>query len=159
MKRPLYMHALRALQSAHNACFKHPERDVLGMSNGPFSGVNEVLGIVSELERENMLLAAVLSEDESGTMKASITYTTLVGWKMRRKDKRVEQHWAKIKSQRPLSSYEEYQRDWNFIESEYGDRPSNNGLDTANPSFAYMSHLAKDLVARSWSRSSQVERA
>lgn len=50
LPRPYYDKALKALQEAHNACFKHPERDVLGMSHGPFSGVNETLGIVTELE-------------------------------------------------------------------------------------------------------------
>lgn len=43
--RPYYNRALRA------------DRPVLGMSHGPFSGVNEVLGIVSELEtRLNAIL-------------------------------------------------------------------------------------------------------
>ena len=50
--RPYYTRALQALQAAHDACLKHPERPVLGMSHGPFSGVNEVLGIVDELERK-----------------------------------------------------------------------------------------------------------
>lgn len=54
--RPHYDRAWKALQAAHDACFKHPERDVLGMSHGPFSGVNEVLGIVSMLEEENKRL-------------------------------------------------------------------------------------------------------
>ena len=50
--RPYYARSLQALQEAHDACFGHPERPVLGMSRGPFSGVNEVLGIVGELEKE-----------------------------------------------------------------------------------------------------------
>lgn len=58
--RPMYDRALKALQSAHDACFKHPERDVLGMSHGPFSGVNEALGIVAMLEEENQSLRARL---------------------------------------------------------------------------------------------------
>ena len=37
----------------HDACLKHPERDVLGMSHGPFSGANEALGIIAQLEDEN----------------------------------------------------------------------------------------------------------
>ena len=48
--RPYYDRAYKALQAAHDACFNHPERNVLGMSHGPFSGVNEALGIIAELE-------------------------------------------------------------------------------------------------------------
>jgi hypothetical protein len=61
MKRPLYEKAWNALQAAHRACFDHPDRDAIGMSHGPFSGVNEVLGIVSELELENIELRARLA--------------------------------------------------------------------------------------------------
>lgn len=57
-ERPLYARALAALQAAHDACYRHPERPVLGMSHGPFSGVNEALGIVSILEKENAVLRA-----------------------------------------------------------------------------------------------------
>lgn len=49
-QRPYYDKALKALKTAREACFKHPDRDLLGMSHGPFSGVNEALGIVSQLE-------------------------------------------------------------------------------------------------------------
>jgi hypothetical protein len=58
--RPKYDQALRALQDAHDACFNHPGRDVLGMSHGPFSGVNEALGIITLLENENTMLRAQL---------------------------------------------------------------------------------------------------
>ena len=66
--RPLYRRASEALDAAHKACFNHPGRDVLGMSHGPFSGVNVALGIVSGLEHENAVLrtrlrAAVNSHD------------------------------------------------------------------------------------------------
>jgi hypothetical protein len=40
----------------HDSCLKHPERDVLGMSHGPFSAVNEALGIIAQLEDENTRL-------------------------------------------------------------------------------------------------------
>lgn len=50
MNGPKYRLALEALQAAHDACFKDQTRDVLGMSHGPFSGVNRVLGLVSEME-------------------------------------------------------------------------------------------------------------
>ena len=53
---PLYAKALEALQQA---CFGHPGRDVLGMSHGPFSGVNVALGIIDYLERDNARLRAV----------------------------------------------------------------------------------------------------
>lgn len=59
--RPYYDRALNALNAAHTACFKHPERDVLGMSHGPFSGVNEALGIVALLEEENQRLRKALA--------------------------------------------------------------------------------------------------
>ena len=58
MNGPLYDQALKALEAAYSACFKHPDRDVLGMSSGPFSGVNEVLGIICRLEEENEILRA-----------------------------------------------------------------------------------------------------
>ena len=51
-----YDKALSLLQAAHDACFKSEDRDVLGMSHGPFSGVNEVLGIIKLLEEENEIL-------------------------------------------------------------------------------------------------------
>jgi hypothetical protein len=57
---PHYTKALKALKEAHEACFKHPDRDLLGMSSGPFSGVNEALGIISSLEEENQMLRAKL---------------------------------------------------------------------------------------------------
>jgi hypothetical protein len=50
---PNYGEALMALEAAHNACFKNKTRDVLGMSHGPFSGVNVALGIIWRLETEN----------------------------------------------------------------------------------------------------------
>lgn len=49
-ERPEYDKAVKALSEAHTACFKHEDRDVLGMSHGPFSGVNKALEIVLSLE-------------------------------------------------------------------------------------------------------------
>lgn len=67
LERTHYKKALDALQAAHDACFKAPDRDVLGMSHGPFSGVNVALGIVDDLEHrlagaiiENARLRALL---------------------------------------------------------------------------------------------------
>jgi len=54
--RALYKKALDALNEAHKACFNHPDRPLLGMSHGPFSGVNVALGIIARLEDENDLL-------------------------------------------------------------------------------------------------------
>lgn len=59
--RPEYDRALKALQAAYDACYNHPGRDVLGMSHGPFSGVNEVLGIVDRLESENRRLRSLVA--------------------------------------------------------------------------------------------------
>lgn len=42
--------ARELLQAAHDACFKALDRDILGMSSGPFSGVNEVLGLIAEMD-------------------------------------------------------------------------------------------------------------
>lgn len=56
--RPLYDEAYQALKAAHEACFNHTDRPALGMSSGPFSGVNVVLGIVRRLEAENAELKA-----------------------------------------------------------------------------------------------------
>jgi hypothetical protein len=68
--RPYYARALKALQAAHDACFNHPDRDLLGMSSGPFSGVNEALKIVDELETENKTLRSRLTP---GTKVQTIT--------------------------------------------------------------------------------------
>ena len=56
--RPYYNQALKALEAAHKACFDHPDRPPQGMSQGPFSGVNEVLGIVALLEKKLKRLEA-----------------------------------------------------------------------------------------------------
>ena len=67
MKRvesPRYNEAWEALSEAHAACFKHPERGPIGMSHGPFSGVNKALGIISLLEDENAVLRRRLSNLE-----------------------------------------------------------------------------------------------
>ena len=57
--RPFYDKALAALEDAHAACYeKHT--DVLGMSSGPFSGVNEALGIIASLEEENQKMKHAL---------------------------------------------------------------------------------------------------
>lgn len=48
--RPIYYLAWQALQAAHDACNTAPGRDVLGLSHGPFSGVNRALGYLSFLE-------------------------------------------------------------------------------------------------------------
>lgn len=60
---PKYNAAYDALKSAHEACFNHPERPLLGMSHGPFSGVNVALEIVAELEDENRRLRDILSRE------------------------------------------------------------------------------------------------
>ena len=71
---------------------------------------------------------------------------TLRNWKQRRNDSRVKRHWDRIAENRELNGFEQYQREWNFIETDYSDRPSNNGLDPANPSFAFSTKLAKYIV-------------
>lgn len=61
---PCYDRASQALDAAHKACFRHPDRDILGMSHGPFSGVNEALGIIATLETENIRLRRALAKYE-----------------------------------------------------------------------------------------------
>ena len=68
--------ASKALQAAHDACYKHPERDVLGMSHGAFSGVNKALGIISLLEHENKELKA-----ENQRLKIQIDELRVKAWK------------------------------------------------------------------------------
>lgn len=66
----------------------------------------------------------------------------LRNWKTRREDKRTEEFWRR---REPLNNYQQYQQKWNFIETEYSERPSNNGLDLANPAFAFTTNLVKYL--------------
>lgn len=75
-------------------------------------------------------------------------HACLEDWKERRKDKKTEEHWNRIAAERPLYEFEEYQREWNFIEVDYGERPSNNGLDFCNPGFAFTTNLAKYIVIK-----------
>jgi hypothetical protein len=63
-ERPYYERAAKALEAAHKACFNSPDRGVVGMSSGPFSGVNEALGIVALLEEENRQLRARLEKPQ-----------------------------------------------------------------------------------------------
>jgi hypothetical protein len=69
--RPFYNKALAALQSAHDACFQAPGRDVLGMSSGAFSGANCALGIIDQLERENRNLRQRIIEIEQAVVASS----------------------------------------------------------------------------------------
>lgn len=68
----------------------------------------------------------------------------LRGWKQRRQDRKTELFW---KNNPPKNSWEEYQREWNFREIDYNHEPSNNGLDLANPAFAFDKKLTKYICA------------
>lgn len=62
----------------------------------------------------------------------------------RRQDKRVENYWIEREKKWPLNSYEQHQKEWNFIESEYSPWTlMHNGLDQANPGFAYKTKYVK----------------
>lgn len=74
-----------------------------------------------------------------------IRYSQLENWKTRRTDKKTEAHWDRIAAERKLNSYEEYQRKWNFIETDYNDTPSNNGFPLGSPAFAFHTSLVKYL--------------
>lgn len=66
--RPQYDVALKALKDAHAAYLQSNNMEIkikeslgvgfnaTGMSHGPFSGTNKVLGIISKLENENTVL-------------------------------------------------------------------------------------------------------
>lgn len=69
--RPYYERAWKALRAAHEACFRHPDRGALGMSHGPFAGVNEALGIVDELEYR-LWLASLPQCDRAAALEAWI---------------------------------------------------------------------------------------
>lgn len=70
--------------------------------------------------------------------------SVLTDWKTKRNDKRVQNYWkAYLEKHGEINNYQKYQMEWNFIETEYSERPSNNGLDLGNPSFAYTTNLAK----------------
>lgn len=75
----------------------------------------------------------------------NVNYSNLEGWRHRRIDKRTENYWNRIAEERPLNSFEEHQREWNFREIEYNHEPSNNGLDMYNPAFAFDKKLVKFL--------------
>lgn len=59
-RRANYRRVKDLLQAAHDACYNHPDRSPIGMSHGAFSGVNQTLAIVAELEKENWLLRDML---------------------------------------------------------------------------------------------------
>lgn len=63
--RPHYDKAWEALKEAYDACFNYADRGAIGMSHGPFSGVNVALGIIAELEDENAALRMMIEEYKS----------------------------------------------------------------------------------------------
>lgn len=81
-------------------------------------------------------------------MSGQISFASLEHWKEWRGDKRTERYWLNVEAARPLTHYKQYQKDWNFIEIEYSERPSNNGLDPANPGFVYTTNMAKFIIVK-----------
>jgi len=61
---PYYNEAFEALQEAYDACFNHPDRPLLGMSHGPFSGVNKALRVLARLEDERNAQVALRAQDQ-----------------------------------------------------------------------------------------------
>ena len=59
--------ARELMQAAHDACFKAKDRDVLGMSSGPFSGVNQVLGLIAMMDakiaQQEIQIATLTTKD------------------------------------------------------------------------------------------------
>ena len=62
------------------------------------------------------------------------------GWKHRRQDRKTELFW---KNNPPRNGQEEYQKKWNFIETDYDHEPSNNGFDLSSPAFAFDKKLVR----------------
>lgn len=79
-----------------------------------------------------------------------IYYASLENWKTRRKDKKMEAYWISREKLGKLNPYEEYQKKWNFRETDYSEKPSNNGLDMANPGFAFTTNLAKYIKIKTY---------
>lgn len=76
-------------------------------------------------------------------------YMNLEGFQHRRQDKKMETYWKKIEEdQGYLTSFQKFQQEWNFCETDYNNTPSNNGLDFANPAFAFTTDVAKFLKAK-----------
>ncbi len=81
-------------------------------------------------------------------MCKTVKYACLEMPRKRRQDKRTENIWKEQEKKHTLNSWEDWQSTWNFIESEYNDTPSNNGLDMANPAFAFTTDVAKYIIIR-----------
>src|SRR6266576_5468153 len=73
-------------------------------------------------------------------------YASLENWKRRRQDKKTELYWE---HNPPTNSWQEYQKEWNFKETDYNSEPSNNGLDLSNPAFAFDKKLIKFIKHKS----------
>lgn len=95
---------------------------------------------ISKIKQENYYANGIVNEQ--GLLMNTVT---LKDWKKKREDKKMELFWNNIADRRKLSAYEEYQRRWNFKETDYNFEPSNNGLDIANPGFAYDKKLVKHI--------------
>lgn len=75
-----------------------------------------------------------------------VSYMHLVGWKSRRQDKRTEEYWRKKELEGLLNDWQLYQKEWNFIETEYGIEDMGNGYTRDSPAFAYQTKYVKYLV-------------
>ena len=72
-----------------------------------------------------------------------VNYISLEMPKTRRQDKRTERYWE---NNPPTNSWKEYQKEWNFIETEYdAETLMSNGLDMGNPGFAWKTKYVKYL--------------
>jgi hypothetical protein len=63
-----------ALDAAHKACFNHPDRGPVGMSHGPFSGVNFALGVLATAGEANkaLLTRAEAAEAANAELRAAV---------------------------------------------------------------------------------------
>lgn len=78
-----------------------------------------------------------------------VYYSSLENWKTRRQDKKTELYWDNIAAERPLNSWEEYQRKWNFRETDYEATPGKIGYNYGDPAFVYETKLVKYLRHKS----------
>lgn len=109
--RPRYNKALTLLNDAHQACFKSPDRDVLGMSHGPFSGVNEVLGMFAGIESDFKCAAAALTLANARIARLEEALASAKAWhqsedKALSKSGRLDHgcHWARCQHKEEISA-------------------------------------------------------
>lgn len=77
-------------------------------------------------------------------------FSTLENWKTRRQDPKMELHWKKVEEdQGGLNGWQEYQKEWNFRETDYEATPGKIGYNYGDPAFVFETKLVKYLRHKS----------